>query len=233
MCSLNQYRDSNGVCQCYPGYYKGNYPTCQPVNCPPGTAFDYVRGDCLSICRPNECYINGACVCQVGFNKLNGYGDCVRDCTALEINVNGFCQCPNGYVRVSMGICVVEETGPGKCPPGSIYMFGKCLPPTLCGANEYWCGSGCACNNGYYRVNGECVPVQPTLVCPVNSASNGVNCLCKPGFFPVVPGLCDRCPPGTTWDGRRCSGGGYNGGPYDCQPGWVYDPIRGYCIRVT
>lgn len=93
--------------------------------------------------------------------------------------INGICQCPAGWARAALGVCCPMGSGPGKCPPGTIFVYGVCAPPSLCKANEYWCGSGCSCNYGYYRVNGECVPVTPTLVCPANSESNGLNCLCK------------------------------------------------------
>lgn len=226
-CLMYEQRDANGKCKCLPGYYKGSHPICQPVNCPPGTVFDAVRADCISSCKANEIYINGACYCRYGYNKANAYGDCVPNCGPSEINVNGFCECAPGLIRAAWGVCCVQESGIGKCPPGTIFIYGECRSPTLCGVNEYWCGSRCVCVNGFYQVNGECVPVKPTLVCPYNSVSNGINCLCKPGFFPVTPGLCDKCPPGTFWDGRQCSGG--NGD--QCIIGWVWNPISQCCVR--
>ena len=177
------------------------------VKCPVGTAFDTVRLDCISQCRPNEVFINGACVCGYGYNNNNAYGDCIVNCSSLEDNLNGFCQCKAGYARAALGVCYPLGSGPGRCPPGSIYMYGLCVPPTLCGANEYWSGTQCNCVNGYYHVNGQCVPVQPTLICPKGSVSNGVNCLCREGLYPVVPGSCRLCPEGTTWNGYQCNSG--------------------------
>ena len=52
-CLTNEYRDANGKCRCLPGYYKGSYPICQLINCPPGTMFDEVRADCISSCKSN------------------------------------------------------------------------------------------------------------------------------------------------------------------------------------
>lgn len=153
-CATNEYRDASGKCRCYQGYFKGTYsPLCQLVNCPPGTAFDEARADCISICKYNECYINGACVCNSNYFR-NPYGDCTPQCSSTEVMINGVCQCPAGWARAAMGVCCPVGSGPGKCPPGSIFVYGMCVPPSLCKANEYWCGSGCACNYGYYRIQG-------------------------------------------------------------------------------
>jgi hypothetical protein len=134
-CLIYERRDENNVCRCLPGYFKGSYPFCQLINCPKGTEFDETRVDCISICKKSEVYINGACVCKYGYNKNNAYGECIKDCGSYEVSVNGFCECQPGYVRAAEGICCPYVPAPGRCPPGSIWMFGQCKSPTLCGLN--------------------------------------------------------------------------------------------------
>lgn len=227
-CGSYEYRNNQGACVCLPGYYKGTYPICQLVNCPQGTYFDEIRADCITSCKVNQVFVNGACYCKLGYN-LNQYNDCIPNCSSNEISVNGFCECAPGYIRVALGVCVLQQTGPGACPPGGVFIFGQCVSPTLCGPNEYWCGGVCTCVNGYYKINGQCVPVQPTYVCPFNSESNGVNCVCKQGYYPVVPGACEKCPSGTFWDGKACSYG--NNGLNQCQSGWIWHPVKACCYN--
>lgn len=91
----------------------------------------------------------------------------------------------------------------------------------------------CACVTGYYRVNGTCIPVQGSWTCPKDSDSNGVNCLCKPGYFPVNPGTCERCPRGTYWNGYICDTDNGDGN-YHCRDDRSrWDPIRGNCYPPT
>ena len=88
--------------------------------------------------------------------------------------------------------------------------------------NEYWCGSYCACNNGFFRIDGVCKYVPPARTCPPNSVSNGVNCLCLPGFYPIIPGFCRRCPSNQFWTGSRCA-------TDYCDPEFIYDPVTATC----
>lgn len=217
----------NGICTCKSGYFKTLWsPVCQPVNCPPGTSFDYVRGDCISVCKPNQIYINGQCVCQYGYNNANSYGDCMINCSDSEISVNGVCECRPQYVRVGPGCCVPSNPSNFDCK--DIYVFGQCSTPSKCPADQFWTGLTCSCYNGYYRVNNKCVPVNNAINCPPNSNFNGVNCQCGSGYFPNSPNACDSCPPGTYWNGVRCVRGG-NGN--NCEEGCDWDPIKGNCYR--
>lgn len=135
-CLPLEYRDSTGLCQCLPGFYRGAAPYCMKVNCPTGTQFDYIRGDCITVCTGNQVYINGkGCVCPEGYNVNNVYGQCVPNCSMYEVNVNGFCQCAKGYIRVGKGVCIPENnSGVVPCTTGIVFC-GYCQVLQQCGSN--------------------------------------------------------------------------------------------------
>lgn len=240
-CLFNQVRNVLGVCECMQGYTNGGgFGPCYPANCPYGTYWNSTRQDCLSNCGALQIFINGACVCQQGYQSDNIYGDCIAECTQFQVRENGYCRCADGYKQVDNGICI-PDTGNSFCPLGQtfdpitrscrcelpkVWVMGFCQFPNVCGPNEYWCVTSCICNNGFYRVGGVCVPVPPTPECPPNSVGNGVNCMCNQGFYPVRPGVCERCPYHTIWDGRACVKEGDQ-----CQNGYKWDNNQGCCIE--
>lgn len=146
----------------------------------------------------------------------NGRCTCKNSCEGGEANL--YCPYGQSYDPV-IGKC--------RCRSPSVWILGQCKIPDPCGTNEYWCGTACICNYGFYRVNGVCVPIRPTLTCPPNSVSNGVNCQCLDGFFPVTPGRCQTCPVNTYWNGQICAPGT---GP--CLPGYRYDVTLGFCVLI-
>ena len=254
-------------CDCIDGYTKNDVGSCILINCPPGTAWNKTRRDCVSICKADQIYLNNVgCQCLPGYNNDNRYGDCIPQCSLYEIRVDGYCQCPPNHLRVGYGMCVPQcpagSVGEGgrcvcktncnsygfggltkyceggmtyspitdscRCEKPKVWVLGRCETPKPCGNFEYWCGTSCVCNSGYYRVNGVCVPILEPLTCPANSISNGVNCQCIPGFFPIISGTCSRCPVGTYWDGVKC-----DVGDYACSPGYKWDTASKKCILIV
>ena len=116
-----------GVCQCITGYTFNAIRQCIAVRCPAGTYWNETRKDCISHCSGNKIWINGECVCRVGFRDDNVYGDCIPECSQLEVRVNGFCQCPQYHQRAGVGICIPE------CPSGTIMNNGRCSCASSCG----------------------------------------------------------------------------------------------------
>ena len=206
----------NNECVCQAGYKSDNrYGDCIPV-C---TQFE-VRGD------------DGYCKCPDNFIRF-GLGICVPDCPPGSVGYGGKCVCHdnckewgfNGYSKsCSGGLDYDPVTDTCRCDKPKVRALSGCIKPNPCGTNQYWCGTHCVCNYGFYMVNGACVPVIPALTCPSNSVSNGVNCQCLPGFFPVTPSSCQRCPAGSSWNGKICQVG------QTCLPGYKWDVPSQSCI---
>ena len=116
-------------------------------------------------------------------------------------------------------------TGNCVCQKPKVWILGQCKMPDPCRANEYWCGTSCVCMNGFFRINGMCMPVPTPRSCPANSVSNGVNCQCIDGYYPIQPGTCSQCPPGTYWNGQECAEG-----DFACLPGYKWDSVVGGCV---
>lgn len=66
--------------------------------------------------------------------------------------------------------------------------------------------------------HGVCTPTKHFFECPLNSFFNGFSCTCYPGFFPIRPNSCDKCPSGTHWNGSGCSNTGLK-----CAPGFKWN----------
>ena len=75
---------------------------------------------------------------------------------------------------------------------------------------------------------GKCVYADDIIPkCPHNSVFNGVNCQCLPGFYPIIAGKCQKCPPGTHWNGKECQVG-----DYVCVKGFKWHQGKKKCVHI-
>ena len=193
-------KDCISICKAFQVYING-YCVCQA-----GYRNDNGYGDCLPECSDFQVRENGYCKCPPNSKTVDN-GICIPDCPPGSVYSGGKCNCLSGGQcgkYCPYGQSYDPLTADCRCVSPRVWVMGQCTLPKPCGQNEYWCGTACVCSNGYYRVNGMCMPVPPVQICPPNSVSNGVNCLCTEGFYPVQPGYCLRCPSGTYWNGRIC-----------------------------
>ena len=72
------------------------------------------------------------------------------------------------------------------------------------------------------------MPVPAPETCPANSVTNGVNCQCLPGYYPITPGTCSQCPTGTHWNGQKCAIG-----DYECSGGYRWDITLRTCVLIV
>jgi len=166
----------------------------------------------------NSVFSNGKCNCNKGF-KLNGKFECIKGnnmCIGGKIK-GGVCKCPAGQKQQN-GKCMSglkckqgERLSNGKClkkcPPGLMYLNGKCIrqPFKKCPQGkillneqcirkpDITCPSGtilrygqCVkqyvknCPSGTILRNGQCVRQSPSKNCASGTRKVGNNCLHLP-----------------------------------------------------
>lgn len=202
----------NGGCVCLAGYTNDN-----------------TYGDCIPDCRQNEVRINGFCQCGPNFMRVDS-GICIPNCPSGVYDQWGNCDCKRGCGSGIVNYCAFGQTydpvtASCRCDRPKVWVLGQCQYPNLCGPNEYWCGTACICNYGFFKVNGTCTEVPAIPQCPENSVSNGIFCACVPGTYPISGG-CRPCPADTVWNGRRCDAGG------NCEPGFYFNVTLRACLPI-
>ncbi|XP_030377144.1 uncharacterized protein LOC115626033 [Scaptodrosophila lebanonensis] len=189
-----------GRCQCFDEFVLNHRNVCVPT-CPLG-------------CPHGQCYLNGTCVCQRGY-ELDGsrkfcQPQCNQTCGHNEVcDAPGKCVCAEGYARglrdsTALGcqpICIPDCgyghcVGPNQCEcfPG----YEKRINGTSCQSACYMrCENGfcansttCVCQNGYrYDMN--------TTTCLPDCGEDCENGVC------ISPGIC-RCFNGYVRNGPKC-----------------------------
>jgi hypothetical protein len=118
--------------------------------------------------------------------------------------------CSTGLYNIS-GRCTVctgdqvynQTTRTCVCPAGTTLRNNRCQKnPTTpnvtnCGANSYFNGRTCVCNNGYYNISNSCT------TCPQRAYFNGLTCVCPQNMF-ISNNVCTSCPQGATYNGNTC-----------------------------
>uniref|UniRef100_A0A336LYE3 CSON007976 protein n=1 Tax=Culicoides sonorensis TaxID=179676 RepID=A0A336LYE3_CULSO len=149
--------------------------------------------DCTPGCNCNEGFvrINGVCVpktqclqtCGVNEHYSQCRSSCRESCNqgtcADTFACTPGCNCNEGYVRIN-GLCVPRSQCPQTC--GLNEHFSQCT--NLCSdrcsqencVEAAVCRTGCACNQGFARINGVCVPRSS---CPQTCGVNEHYAQCK------------------------------------------------------
>lgn len=181
----------DGICQpiCPTGYkpYKGR---CVPNSCPDGQTFNDKK-ECVPICKLNEIYEEGTCVCRENFYRVGGVcaqcppafyynfktGDCKPLCGLNSKYLNGRCYCDAGFY--------VIDNRCRRCPYGTIYNITSQKCYNICNRYEIYSPEGCVCANGYHKIDGVCAR------CPYKRVydPDTQTCICGDGFE-LVYGSC-------------------------------------------
>lgn len=129
-----------------------------------------------SISSPNDNFIGLEIISSSG-SSFSGSSYTLPSSSGLSCIGGG---CPSGCISSSActssggqifgGNCVI-------CSRGQVFVNGNCQSSVTCGANSFWNGSQCVCNNGYILVGSTC-----SLVCWANSYNSGNTCICFPGY---------------------------------------------------
>lgn len=100
------------------------------------------RQQCVNDCRPNEDWINGDCVCKIGYAKDQS-GQCTWMCGPFE-EWTGRCSCKKDCGRIN-----------GKCQ--------------ICPENSRAINETCVCNKDYYMNSNVAIPRCEFFVCQIYS----------------------------------------------------------------
>ncbi|XP_017853937.1 tenascin [Drosophila busckii] len=158
-CRENGFCLPGGICKCFDDFvlnYRNNcVPTC-PLGCPHG-----------------QCYLNGTCRCDKGF-ELDGsrkfcQPQCNQTCSHNEICLEpGKCVCAEGYARG------LRESNVMGCQP-------MCVPD--CGYGHCVAPNQCECFPGYQkRLNRTSCEANSYLRCENGFCANRTHCVCQNGY---------------------------------------------------
>lgn len=198
---------SNGfACICISGYYKVK------DNCelpPPNTYYDsktstfqcvaafvLVNGACTT-CPPRSSYNAGSCLCDYGFEKVNGVCQCasgtvwnglgcVPTCNPNASWNGTACDCNRGYFNIR-GVCQT-------CDPNTIYSSSA----QMCTCRPGFYGTYQACNQCDFSC-ATCSGPGPSscIACPLGASLTGSRCFINCGAGRIsMNGQCLPCPNG-------------------------------------
>ena len=225
-----------GVCQKCPFDSYFNYLKRECVSlC--GPYADYNAAENLCYCHTGYYVVDGVCgECDTSvevYNEQTQHCDSkYNQCGAgKEWTVFG-CQCLPGYTEVpSTNTCILcngnmvwnSGTKSCECPSGQQWSFqqDRCIPITQnCGANEYYNGNRCVCDQGFNRIGGVCKK------CPPNSVFDPLFgfCNCINGYS-LKNGACISNAPQCQGQNERL----FNG-RCECLPGYTRHQSSLQCI---
>lgn len=164
----------------------------------------------LPTCPANSYYNSITCVCNAGFQLVNG------QCVAINAVIpscptNAFfngvsCSCNVGFYQSDANLCA-------PCPQGTRWDGNSCgtQAPQVCAA-------------GYiFNTNSnQCEPSAPS--CGDYAYFNGACCVCVTDYN-LINGVCQKCPAGTAFDGAQCS---QTSSPITCPSNQIL--VNGSCV---
>ncbi|XP_017465112.1 PREDICTED: tenascin isoform X2 [Rhagoletis zephyria] len=230
-CQANGFCLDGGICRCFDEFVLNHRNVCIPI-CPLG-------------CPNGQCYLNGTCICQEGYEldptRKFCMPRCEFSCAHNEICVEpNKCECAEGYTRA--------------LPPSTMGCQPICIPD--CGFGHCVAPNHCECFHGYLkRLNGSTCESNCYMRCESGFCANRTTCVCQNGYrfdqnttscLPVCdedcengiclsPGVC-RCFNGYVRRGPKCEGICENGcgfygkciAPNVCGCSIVEGPMRNY-----
>ncbi|XP_037825952.1 von Willebrand factor D and EGF domain-containing protein [Lucilia sericata] len=233
-CQRNGFCLEGGVCQCFEDFVLNHRNDCVPT-CPLG-------------CPNGECYLNGTCVCNKGYQldatKKYCEPNCTLGCGRNEVcDAPDTCVCAEGYAKALHSPNAAQMGCQPVCIPDC--GFGHCVGPNQCECfpgyqqrvNSSICESNCylRCENGFCANRTGCI-CQDGYKYDVNTTSCLPDCGddCENGIC-TAPGFC-RCFNGYQRNGSKCEaicehGCGFYGkciAPGVCGCAIVDGPFKSY-----
>ncbi|XP_063616801.1 inducible metalloproteinase inhibitor protein-like [Cydia splendana] len=158
------------------------------------------------------------------------------DCPRIIPPCPGGCVCETGYLRNENGTCIPEEQCSyictkkheryigcyaGQCNPKTCEDLNKSIPcPFIIGP----CPGGCMCEEGYLRLEGECIKIEDCPPKPCGGNQTWLSPCNAPCPYPRCPR--DDKPPSPCAELKPCYPG------CQCKPGYERNST-GLCILAS